>query len=79
MGAQNFTAAGLESLVNDFQKGALLGQKVALNLWYFDTRPNYVNKENIFFFEFDEPNMIDLQMLGNIFLRIWPGVDVPKI
>ena len=33
-------AAGPESLVNYFQKGALLGQKVALNLWYVDTRPN---------------------------------------
>ena len=28
------TAAGPESLVNYFQKGALLGQKVALNLRY---------------------------------------------
>ena len=33
-------AAGPESLVNYFQKGALLGQKVALNLWNVDTRPN---------------------------------------
>ena len=31
-------AAGSESLVNYFQKGALLGQKVALNLWNIDTR-----------------------------------------
>ena len=28
-----FHAAGPESLVNCFQKGALLCQKVALNLW----------------------------------------------
>ena len=33
-------AAGSESLVNYFQKGAFLGQKVALNFWYVDTRPN---------------------------------------
>ena len=32
--------AGLESLVNYFQKGTLLGQKAALNFWYVDTRPN---------------------------------------
>ena len=29
--------AGPVSLVYYFQKGALLGQKVALNLWYVDT------------------------------------------
>ena len=34
------SAAGPESLVNYFQKGAFLGQKVALNIWYVDTRPN---------------------------------------
>ena len=33
-------AAWPESLEDFFQKGALLGQKAALNLWYFDTRPN---------------------------------------
>ena len=32
-------AAGPESLDDYFQKGALLGQKEALNLWYVD--PNY--------------------------------------
>ena len=32
--------AGPESLEYYFQKGALLGQKAALNLWYIDTRPN---------------------------------------
>ena len=35
-------AAGPESLVNYFQKGALLGKKVALNLWYVDTRMNSI-------------------------------------
>ena len=34
------SAAGPECLVNYFQKVALLGKKVALNLWYFDTSPN---------------------------------------
>ena len=34
------TTAGPESLEDYFQKGALLGQKTALNLWYVDTRPN---------------------------------------
>ena len=33
-------AAGPESLKDYFQKGALLGQKAALHLWYVDTRPN---------------------------------------
>ena len=33
-------SAGPESLEDYFQKGALLGQKVVLNLWYIDTRPN---------------------------------------
>ena len=33
------SAAGPECLVNYFQKVALLGKKVALNLWYVDTRP----------------------------------------
>ena len=33
-------ACGPQSLENYFQKGALLGQKAALNLWYVDTRPN---------------------------------------
>ena len=33
-------AAGTESLDDYFQKGSLLGQKAALNLWYVDTRPN---------------------------------------
>ena len=33
-------AAGPESLEDYFQKGALLGQKAALNLWNVDTRPN---------------------------------------
>ena len=33
-------AAWLESLEDYFQKGALLGQKAALNLRYVDTRPN---------------------------------------
>ena len=32
-------AAGPQSLENYFQKGPLLGQKVALNLWYVDTWP----------------------------------------
>ena len=32
--------AGAESLDDYFQKGALLAQKAALNLWYVDTRPN---------------------------------------
>ena len=36
-------AAWPESLEDFFQKGALLGQKAALNLWYFDTRPNHKN------------------------------------
>ena len=36
-----YIAAGPESLVDScFQKGALLSQKAALNLWYVDTRPN---------------------------------------
>ena len=34
------SAAGPESLGDYFQKGALLGQKAALNIWYLDTRPN---------------------------------------
>ena len=34
-----FKAARPESLEDYFQKGALLGKKVALNLWYVDTRP----------------------------------------
>ena len=33
-------AAGPESYEDYFQKGALLGKKAALNLWYVDTRPN---------------------------------------
>ena len=36
-------AAGPESLVNYFQKGALLGQKAALNLWYVDI-PGQIRK-----------------------------------
>ena len=32
--------AGPESLKDYFQKGALLGQKAAQNLWYVDTWPN---------------------------------------
>ena len=36
----NPPAAGPENLVNYFQKGALLGKKAALNLWYVDNRPN---------------------------------------
>ena len=32
--------AGPESLEDYFQKGALLGQKASLNLWYVDTGPN---------------------------------------
>ena len=35
--------AGPTSLEDNFQKGALLGQKAALNLWYIDTRPNSQN------------------------------------
>ena len=35
-----YTSAGPESLEDYFQKGALLGQKAALNLLYVDTRPN---------------------------------------
>ena len=35
-----FYAGGPKSLEDYFQKGALLGQKEALNLWYVDTRPN---------------------------------------
>ena len=27
--------------IHDFQKGALLGKKVAATLWYVDARPNY--------------------------------------
>ena len=30
----------IEVLEYYFQKGALLGQKAAINLWYVDTRPN---------------------------------------
>ena len=33
------TSVGPESLEDYFQKGALLDQKAALNLWYVDTRP----------------------------------------
>ena len=33
-------AAGPEALEDYFQKGGLLGQKGALNLWYIHTRPN---------------------------------------
>ena len=33
-------AAGPEPRENYFQKGVLLGQKAALNLWHVDTRPN---------------------------------------
>ena len=33
-------AAGPESFEYHFQKGALVGQKETLNLWYVDTRPN---------------------------------------
>ena len=33
-------AAGPESLADYFQKGALLGHKAALNLWYVVTRQN---------------------------------------
>ena len=36
---------GPESLENYFQKGALLGQKAGLNLWYIDTRPKEVIKQ----------------------------------
>ena len=32
--------AGPRCLEDYFQKGALLGQKAALNLWHVDTRPN---------------------------------------
>ena len=35
-----YKAAGPTSLEDYFQKGALVGQKAALNLWYVDTRPN---------------------------------------
>ena len=34
-----FNAAGPTSLEEYFQKGALLGQKAALNLWNVDTKP----------------------------------------
>ena len=35
-----YNTAGPESLEDYFQKGALLGQKADLNLWYVDTMPN---------------------------------------
>ena len=35
-----WSTAGPTSLEDYFQKGALLGQKAALHLWYVDTRPN---------------------------------------
>ena len=31
------------AIIFNFQKGALLGQKAALSLWYVDTRPNSQN------------------------------------
>ena len=37
---QMYTAAGQKSFEDYFPKGALLGQKAELNLWYFDNRPN---------------------------------------
>ena len=35
-----YKAAGPTSLGEYFQKGALLGKKAALNLWFVNTRPN---------------------------------------
>ena len=37
-GIKKGKAAGPESWEDYFQKGALFGQKAALNLWYVDTR-----------------------------------------
>ena len=34
------STAGQRYFEDYFQKGALLGQKAAINLWYVDTRPN---------------------------------------
>ena len=38
--ARQSSAAGPTSLEDYFQKGALLGQKADLNLWFVDTRAN---------------------------------------
>ena len=36
----SYSTDGLESVVNYLQKDVHLGKKMALNLWYVDTRPN---------------------------------------
>ena len=38
--AMDLHTAEPESLEDYFQKGAVLGQKATLNVWYVDTRPN---------------------------------------
>ena len=39
-----YNAAGPTSLEDYFQKGALLGQKSVLNLWYVDTIASQIRK-----------------------------------
>ena len=81
--------AGPKSLEDYFQKGALLGQKTGLNLWKVYTRPFsktvpehlkvcQLNVHKLFLkfrkAKYDRPSNAREQ-----FLRIWPGIDVPKI